>query len=100
MKHYIERIRTELSQRCPDGGEERSMLDMLYILYRERRAEDTAQMQESFAQLNTLLGSLPPRERDAAWDVSCALCAAQEERAFFEGIRLGMGLMEEGKQET
>lgn len=90
MNTYMEKLKADLAEECPE-----SVLQMLYSVYQERYPTNSAEITEEFKQLNDVLSRLTVKECDKVWDLTCALCSEFEEKAFLEGVRVGVRLAEE-----
>ena len=94
MKTHVKRSRETYSEcLCKSirdtGG---SVLDMLYDSYREQHSVNTEEIGRRFVSLADILNSLPLKEHDQVWDLTCDLCMEHEKNGFLEGLRMGVTL--------
>ena len=76
-----------------------SVLNTLYLYYREFEATDTQIIQKSFQELNSSIHYLSIKENDKISDLICALCTEYEREAFFAGFHTAFRLQEELRQQ-
>ena len=97
MNRYIEKLKTFLAEQplhC-EYTDANSILEMLYCYYSEENPIDSAVIRCRFRELDSILCRLPLSDNDAIFSLTCKLCSAYEQRAFLEGIQVGMRLFEE-----
>ena len=95
MEHYIEKLRSYLTeQKLPDGSPQ-YILNMLYEAYNEINLMDDDTVKQDFHELYELMNGMPLREMDQIVYPVCKLCRDHEKAGFIEGIRLGVLLAQE-----
>jgi hypothetical protein len=90
MKAYIETHPFD-----PGDSDCKTVLDQLYQAYQESHEIDPADIREGFKALDKLLGSLPPEDNNAVFNLCCRLCTAYERKAFIDGVQYGAHLLQE-----
>lgn len=91
LKEYVE-------QNLINYGEVESVLEILFWYYAEHGGLDSKQIADQFDVLRKLV-NFPPKEYDNVFNVVSDLCLEHGRWAFREGMRLGMLLMCEMKDE-
>lgn len=91
MKVYLEQIKEYISQRT--GGEDESVVDILYQNYLENNLRDYAVIRQEFGTLDAILSRFTLAEYDRVWNAVCRLCDEHERRGFFSGLQIGTALM-------
>ena len=70
-----------------------SIMDILYQGYLEQGREDEPSIRQEFARIDAVLSRLTLKEYDRVWDAACRLCSEHERRGFPAGVRMGVSLM-------
>ena len=97
MEHYIEKLRSYLTeQRLPDETPQ-SILNMLYGAYNEINLMDDDKVKQDFRKLYELMNGMPLREMDQIVYPVCTLCRDHERDRFIHGVQVGIRLAEELK---
>jgi len=97
MHPYIRQLKEQLPQ-CFNRDSAQDVQDAVNILYtfrQEHYPTDTAEIKESFSELNEVLSKLTLRECDRVWDLCCRLCTQHEKEGFLAGLRIGAALTAE-----
>ena len=97
MEHYIEKLRSYLTeQKLPDESPQ-SILNMLYEAYNEINLMDDDKVKQDFHELYELMNGIPLREMDQIVYPVCTLCRDHERSGFIHGVQVGIRLAEELK---
>ena len=72
-----------------------SVMDFLYIAYSNIGKKDNEEIEQGFIRLDRLLEGKSFEEIEAIFNTVCDLCCAYEQRAFTDGLHLGVQLMME-----
>lgn len=72
-----------------------SVMDLLYLSYTEIQGRDPGEMDQCFIDLEKYLENLSKEESDSIFNLLCRFCALYEEKAFKDGLRIGVYLMRE-----
>ena len=95
MEHYIEKLRSHLTeQKLPDESH-LSILNMLYEAYNEINLMDDDKVKQDFHDLYELMNGMPLREMDKIIYPVCTLCRDHQRSGFVEGVRVGVKLKQE-----
>ena len=97
MNRYIEKLKAFLAEQSPHYRytDANSILEMLYCYYSEENPIDNAAIRCRFKELDNILCRLPLADNNAVFSLTCKLCSAYEQQAFWEGVQVGMRLFEE-----
>lgn len=97
MKTTAEALRDYLRSHPIDTGDDgcETVLEQLYLAYANSHESDPPEIQSGFAALETLLESLPLKDNNAVFNLTCSLCAHYERKAFLDGVQYGAALMME-----
>ena len=97
MEHYIEKLRSYLTeQKLPDESPQ-SILNMLYETYNEINLMDDDKVKQDFHELYELMNGMPLREMDQIVYPVCTLCRDHERSGFIHCVQVGIRLAEELK---
>lgn len=72
-----------------------TVLEQLYLAYANSHESDPPEIRSGFADLETLLESLPLDDNNAVFNLTCRLCTHYERRGFLDGVQYGAALMME-----
>lgn len=90
MNPYIQKLLSHLSDRTPEAyalsGED--LLQQLWYYYIEETSADPQEIRAAFREVDDALQSLPAKEADRVWDVTCKLCFLYQRTAFLDGVTL------------
>ena len=95
MQKYIRALQQYCKQNPPHHGDCQSVMNLLYWTYAEYNPIDEQKIRDGFAKLRNQFPGLSLQEFDPIFDTVCNLCSAYERLAFYEGLRLGVTLMQE-----
>ena len=97
MEHYIEKLRSYLTeQKLPDESP-LSILNMLYEAYNEINLMDDDKVKQDFHELYELMNGMPLREMDQIVYPVCTLCRDHDRSGFIHRVQVGMRLAQELK---
>ena len=101
MKTYFETLKTYLKDNPPNYGDcdACSILEMLYCHYNEFNPIETTEIKKKFEELYCHLSGMPLRELDRIIDTVCTLCGDHEKAGFVEGIKVGIQMAMELREE-
>ena len=92
MEHYIEKLRSYLTeQNLPDESPQ-SILNLLYEAYNEINLMDDDKVKQDFHEL---MNGMPLREMDQIVYPVCTLCGDHERSGFIHGVQVGIRLAQE-----
>lgn len=92
LKAYIETHPIDLGDsNC------KTVLDQLYQAYAESHESDPVDISEGFKKLEEFLCALPLDDNNAVFNLCCRLCSAYERKAFIDGLKYGVRLIQELK---
>lgn len=92
LKAYIE-------AHPPNFEDGESVLTTLYECHNENNPYDNEQIRADFHELYQQMNGMPLREMDQIVYPVCKLCRDHEKAGFIEGIRIGVQLISELKNE-
>lgn len=95
MKKYIRALQNYCKQNPPNHGDTQSVMNLLYWTYTQYNPIDSQKLRNGFAQLRAQFPHLSMQEFDPVFNTVCDLCTDYERLAFYEGLRLGVVLMQE-----
>ena len=98
MKKYIQALQEHCKQKPPDHGDYQTVMNLLYWTYAHYNPVDEQKLRDGFAKLRSQFPHLSLQEFDPVFDTVSDLCIDHERLAFYEGLRLGVTLMEELKE--
>lgn len=78
-----------------NGGEDESILNLLFESYNERIGFDNTVIRQAFEDLYAAMNGKPLREQDEVIYAACAVCSAYAKDAFSRGFAAGMRLKQE-----
>ena len=101
MEHYIQSLRSYAATHPPDfsDGNAQSILNMLFCHYSEFNRFDTEAIKLDFDELYARMEQLHLRDMDKIIDIVCSLCREHEKAGFAEGVKVGMRLQQELKND-
>ena len=101
MKTTAEALRDYLRSHPIDTGDDgcETVLEQLYLAYANSHESDPPEILSGFADLETLLESLPLDNNNAVINLTCRLCTHYEHKAFLDGVQYGAALMMELREE-
>ena len=79
----------------PGDSDCESVLDQLYQAYTESHESDPPEIRNRFKELEEFLCALPLDDNNAVFNLCCRLCSAFERKAFINGLRYGVHLLQE-----
>ena len=97
MNRYIQRLTDHLVSR-PSAFRDwdtDSMLGFLYFCYTEDHPLDTDEVRQCLKKLGPILDGLPLEDSNELFRNITELCAASEQAAFEEGVKVGAALERE-----
>ena len=102
MRDLANRLKAYIETHPFDAGDSNNetVLDQLYQAYAESRESDPPEIQAGFAELESLLETLPLDDNNAVFSLCCRLCTAYEYKAFLDGLQYGVHLMNELSKEV
>jgi len=97
MKTTAEALRDYLRSHPIDTGDDgcETVLEQLYLAYANSHESDPPEIRSGFADLETLLESLPLEDNNAVFNLTCNLCTHYERKAFLDGVQYGAALIME-----
>lgn len=98
MEKYIRALQEYCKQNPPNHGDAQSVMNLLYWTYTEYNPIDDKKLKNGFAKLRSQFPNLSLQEFDPVFTIVSDLCADHERLAFYEGLRLGVTLMQELKE--
>ena len=98
MQKYIHALQEYCKQNPPNHGDYLSVMNLLYWIYTEYNPIDDKKLKDGFAKLRSQFPHLSLQEFDPVFTTVSDLCADHERLAFYEGLRLGVTLMQELKE--
>ena len=101
MKTTAEALRDYLRSHPIDTGDDdcATVLEQLYMAYANSHESDPPEIRSGFADLETLLESLPLDDNNAVFNLTCSLCTHYERKAFLDGVQYGATLIMELREE-
>lgn len=101
MNEYIEILKCHVAENPPNygDGDAHSILDMLYCYYHECNSTDNNAVKAAFEDLYQRMYGMPLREMDRIVDAVCTLCREHERAGFKEGIKVGIRIEQELRDE-
>jgi len=97
VEHYIEKLRSYLTEQKLADDSPQSILNMLYKAYNEINLMDDDKVKQDFHELYELMNGMPLREMDQIVYPVCTLCRDHERSGFIHGVKVGIRLAEELK---
>lgn len=97
MEKYILALQNYCKQNPPNHGDAQSVMNLLYWTYTEYNSIDAQKLRNGFAKLRSQFPDLSLQEFDPVFNTVSDLCIDHERLAFYEGLRLGVTLMQELK---
>ena len=98
MKKYIQALQEHCKQNPPNHGDYRSVMNLLYWTYAHYNPVDEQKLRDGFAKLRSQFPHHSLQDFDPVFNTVCDLCIDHERLAFYEGLRLGVTLMQELKE--
>lgn len=98
MKKYIQALQEHCKQTPPNHGDYQSVMNLLYWIYTEYNPIDEQKLRDGFSKLRSQFPHLSLQDFDPVFNTVSDLCADHERLAFYEGLRLGVTLMQELKE--
>lgn len=98
MQKYIRVLQGYCKQNPPNHGDAQSVMNLLYWTYTEYNPIDDKKLKDGFAKLRSQFANLSLQEFDPVFNIVSDLCGDHEQLAFYEGLRLGVTLMQELKE--
>jgi len=95
MKKYIQALQEYCKQNPPSHGDAQSVMNLLYWTYTQYNPADEQKLRDGFAKLRSQFPHLSLQDFDPVFNTVCDLCIDHERLAFYEGLRLGVTLMQE-----
>ena len=96
MDEFMNALQTKLAvlqANYPDNAE--SILEVLFDAYNESSGFDNAAIKADFEDLYRLMNGKPLKEIDEIIFAVCTLCRDHEKVGFFEGVKVGVWLVNE-----
>lgn len=94
MQKYIHALQNYCKQNPPNHGDAQSVMNLLYWTYTEYNPIDDKKLKNGFAKLRSQFPNLSLQEFDPVFTIVSDLCGDHERLAFYEGLRLGVTLMQ------
>lgn len=98
MEKYILALQNYCKQNPSNHGDYQSVMDLLYWTYTQYNPVDEQKLRDGFAKLRAQFPNLSLQEFDPVFNTVSDLCIGHERLAFYEGLRLGVTLIEELKE--
>jgi len=95
MQKYVNALQDHFKTNPPDHGDAQSVINLLYWVYTEYNPIDNQKLRNGFAALRAQFPNLSLQEFDPVFTIVSDLCSEHEQLAFYEGLRLGVTLMQE-----
>ena len=92
MNEYLTALQTHLAAQQPTN---QNLLDLLFDAYNDTTGMDNAAIKADFEELYRLMNGKPLKEIDEIIYVVCTLCRDHERAGFIEGVKVGIGLVQE-----
>ena len=87
----------DMKKLCSDAD---TVLELLYNTYYEHVCtDDTDEIKQAFDDLYNALSDKSLKEKDAIIDLVCDLCRLHQQSGFIDGIRLGVRLTQEIREQ-
>ena len=99
MNPYIEKLKQHIAGNPPNFGDADSVLGLLYECFNENNPYDNEQIRVDFNELYQQMNGIPLREMDNIIYPVCKLCRDHERAGFVEGVRIGVQLISELKND-
>ena len=96
MDEFMDALQSKLDTlqpNYPDHAE--SILEVLFDAYNESSGFDNTAIKADFEELYRLMNSKPLKEIDQIIYAVCTLCRDHEKAGFFEGVKVGVWLVNE-----
>ena len=96
MDEFMNVLQTKLATQqptYPDNAE--SIMEVLFDAYNESSGFDNAVIKADFEELYKLMNGKPLKEIDEIIYAVCTLCRDHEKAGFFEGVKVGVWLVNE-----
>lgn len=99
MKTFFMTLKAHIEAHPPNFEDGESVLTTLYECHNENNPYDNEQIRADFHELYQQMNGMPLREMDQIVYPVCKLCRDHEKAGFIEGIRIGVQLISELKNE-
>lgn len=99
MKTFFMTLKAYIEAHPPNFEDGESVLTTLYECHNENNPYDNEQIRADFHELYQQMNGMPLREMDQIVYPVCKLCRDHEKAGFIEGIRIGVQLISELKNE-
>ena len=87
----------DMKKLCSDAD---TVLELLYNTYYEHVCtDDTDEIKQAFDDLYNTLSDKTLKEKDTVIDLTCNLCRLHQQSGFIDGIRLGVRLTQEIREQ-
>ena len=96
---YIEALQALVAGHPPDLGDENSVLSLLYEALSESNVMYDDEIKADFHALYEAMNGLPLQEMDQIVYPVCTLCRSHQKSGFIEGVRIGIQLSSELKED-
>ena len=96
MAEFMDALQSKLDTlqpNYPDNAD--SILEVLFDVYNESSGFDNAAIKADFEELYQLMNGKPLKEIDDIIYAVCTLCRDHEKAGFFEGVKVGVWLVNE-----
>ena len=99
MDKLAERLKSYIDTHPIDLGDSdcKTVLEQLYQAYAESHESDPPEISEGFKELEEFLCTVPLDDNNAVFNLCCHLCSAYEQKAFIDGLKYGVRLIQELK---
>ena len=96
MNEFMTALRTHLANWQPNyPNNAESILEVLFDAYNESTGFDNTAIKADFKELYRIMNDKPLKEIDEIIYAVCTLCRDHEKAGFFEGVKVGVWLVNE-----
>lgn len=99
LREYISGLKSCITSNPPDLGDENSVISLLYEAHSESNAMYDDEIKADFHALYEAMNGLPLQKMDQIVYPVCTLCRSHQKSGFIEGVRIGIQLYSELKED-
>ena len=99
LKEFLEKLKQRFDDNLPNYGDADSVLGLLYECFNKNNPYDNEQVKTGFEELYRQMNGMWLRETDQIIYPVCKLCRDHERSGFVEGIKIGVRLRTELREE-
>ena len=99
LQEYLSHLKACIASNPPDLGDEDSILGILYEAHSESNAMYDDEIKANFHELYEAMNGMPLQDMDRIVYPVCTLCRSHQKSGFIEGVRIGIQLSSELKED-